>query len=227
MKFIVIEDDLDIIETVSLTIHMGWPEAEIISTGLGNEGVEIIDGNNPDAVILDIGLPDISGFEVIKQVRLFSFVPILILSVHSAEHDIVRALETGAHEYIVKPFGQIEFLARLRLLLRKQGINYSKSRFTIGKWQFDHYSHQLFSQNKKIHLSSTESSILSYLYINKEKVVTFDALSEVLWGEDYPGCKDAIRVYIRRLRQKIEEDPAKPEIILNKAGTGYYLNGNS
>jgi DNA-binding response OmpR family regulator len=223
MKFIIIEDDLDIVESVSLTIKMGWPESEIMTAGLGNEGVELISRENPDAVILDIGLPDISDFDVIKQVRLFSFVPILVLTVRMAEPDVVKALELGANEYIFKPFRQMEFLARLRLLLRKQGTSYAKSRFAFGKWQFDHYNHRLFSENKEIHLSNTESSILSYLFLNKGKVVTFAALAEVLWEEDYPGCKDAIRVYIRRLRQKIEDDPAKPEIILTKMGIGYYL----
>jgi DNA-binding response OmpR family regulator len=125
MKFIIIEDDLDIVESVSLTIKMGWPESEIMTAGLGNEGVELISRENPDAVILDIGLPDISGFDVIKQVRLFSFVPILVLTVRMAEPDVVKALELGANEYIFKPFRQMEFLARLRLLLRKQGTSYA------------------------------------------------------------------------------------------------------
>lgn len=223
MKFVIIEDDLDIIESVTITLKMGWAEAEIISSGLGHEGIEIVEKMIPDLVILDIGLPDINGYEIIKQIRLFSSVPILVLTVRSSEPDVVKALELGANEYIVKPFRQMEFLARLRLILRKQNTSYPTSRFIFGKWQFDHYSHRLFSNEKEVHLSNTESSLLSYLYLNKGNTVTFKDLARILWDDDYPGYKDAIRVYIRRLRKKIEDNPAKPEIILTKMGIGYYL----
>ena len=227
MKVIIIEDDLEIVESVSLTIHMMWPESEIISTGLGNEGIGLVSSENPDIVILDIGLPDISGFEVLKQVHLFSAVPILVLTVRSEEKDIVKALETGAGEYITKPFRQMEFLARLKLLLRKGDPSYIASRFTIGDWQFDHYSHKLLGNSGEIHLSNTESTILSHLFLNKGKVVTFRALANTLWESEYPGCKDAIQVYIRRLRQKIEVDASQPKLILTKTGIGYYLKNTT
>jgi DNA-binding response OmpR family regulator len=224
MKIVVIEDDIEIVDSVSLTIRMVWPESNIISTGLGKEGIDLVSNEKPDINILDLGLPDISGFEVLKQIRLFSVVPILVLTVRAEEQNVVKALEMGADEYIVKPFRQMEFLARLRLLLRKHEPSYIKSRFSIGNWQFDHYNHKLIHNDKEVHLSNTESTILSHLFLNKRKVVTFSSLANILWEDEYPGCKDAIQVYIRRLRKKIEINASQPKIILTKTGIGYYLN---
>ncbi len=224
MKIIIIENDPDIVDSVSLTIRIIWPESEIISTEEGNNGINLISSENPDIVILDLGLPDISGFEVLKQARLFSSVPVIVLTVRSEERDIVRALEMGADEYIIKPFKQLEFLSRLKLAVRKHDPKYIDYNFTIGKWKYDHFSNLLLSDGKEIHLSNTEGTILSHLFINRGKIVTFSSLANSLWSDDYPGCKDAIQVYIRRLRQKIELDPGHPKIILNKMGIGYYLS---
>jgi DNA-binding response OmpR family regulator len=120
MKILIIEDDRAIVELISLSFQVGWPEAELISSHLGKEGIELVESRCPDIVILDLGLPDISGFEVLRGLRRFTAVPIVILTVRSEEADVVKALEWGADEYIIKPFRQLELLARIKSLMRRQ-----------------------------------------------------------------------------------------------------------
>jgi two-component system KDP operon response regulator KdpE len=223
MKIVIIEDDISIIDSLSLIIHMIWPECVIISSGLGYEGLNIIKTKFPDAVILDIELPDISGFDILKQVRMFSNLPILVLTVRDSEEDIVKGLETGANDYLVKPFRQMEFLARLKLMLKKQEPLNSGTPINIGNWSFDPIGHKIISNNIVIHLTSTECAILSHLALNKGKIVTFSSLANLLWQDKYPGYREAIQVYIWRLRKKIEVDVSHPNIIHTKIGIGYYL----
>ena len=117
MKVLVIEDDREILEVISVGFEMGWPEVKLISTRLGREGVELAASENPDVVILDLGLPDITGFEVLNEIRAFSKVPILILTVRSDQADVVRGLELGADDYMTKPFRQAELQSRLEALI--------------------------------------------------------------------------------------------------------------
>lgn len=116
MKVLMIEDDPEIIESVSLAFQMHWPEANMVSTYLGREGIELASREAPDIIILDLGLPDVSGFEVLREIRLFSTVPIIILTATSDKSYMVRALEWGADDYVVKPFKHVEFLARVKSL---------------------------------------------------------------------------------------------------------------
>lgn len=120
MKILMIDDDPNIVETVSLGLQMRWPEAELVSTHLGEKGIEMLKSEAPDIVILDLGLPDIGGLKVLEQVRSFSNVPVIILTVRGEESEIAKALGSGADDYIVKPFRQVELMARMRALMRRQ-----------------------------------------------------------------------------------------------------------
>ena len=120
MKVLIVEDDKEIVDAITLAFQIRWPEAKVVSTRLGRKGVELVESENPDIVILDLGLPDISGFEVLNQTRLFSHVPIIILTVRADEADVVKGLEWGADDYILKPFRQLELLARVKALIRRQ-----------------------------------------------------------------------------------------------------------
>ena len=119
MKVLVIEDDKEIVDAISLAFQIRWPEAKVISTRLGQKGVELVESESPDIVILDLGLPDIAGFEVLRQIRLFSAVPTIILTVRAEEADVVKGLEWGADDYITKPFRQLELLARVKSMIRR------------------------------------------------------------------------------------------------------------
>jgi len=223
MKVLVIEDDQAIVETITLVLKISWPEAKLVSTHLGERGIELVESENPDVVILDLGLPDKSGFEVLKQVRLFSTVPILILTVSSDEADIVKGLEWGADDYVVKPFRQLELLSRIKLVTRRRGSSVEENPMVCGQLNLNPSTYQLFYGKKEINLTPTEGSILHQLMKNVGRVVTHSSLAEVVWGVDYPDAADSLKVYVRRLRTKLEADPSHPQIVLTKPGIGYLM----
>lgn len=223
MRVLIIEDDQEIVEAISLAFQIRWPEANLISTHLGERGVELVESENPDVVILDLGLPDISGFEVLKQTRLFSDVPIIILTVRSDEADIIKGLEWGADDYMVKPFRQLELLSRIRALTRRGGHLIEGAPLICGQLRFEPSTGQLFCGDKEINLTPTEGRILHHLMKNAGQVITHSGLAETVWGDDYPEAADSLKVYIRRLREKLEADPSNPQIIITRAGIGYLL----
>lgn len=222
MKVLLIEDDREIVDAISLAFQIRWPEATLISTRLGQKGVELVESELPDIVILDLGLPDINGFEVLQQIRLFSQVPTIILTVRSDEADIVKGLEWGADDYITKPFRQLEFLARVKALIRRQGATEAET-LSYGPLRLDTTIGQLNYDGKDISLTVTESHIMAHLVRNGGRAVTHSSLAEAVWGDDYPGAADSLKVHIRRLREKIEEDPSHPRLILTRTGVGYFL----
>ncbi|TET74826.1 MAG: response regulator, partial [Dehalococcoidia bacterium] len=222
-KVLIIEDDQEIVSFVSVAFQMRWPEAQLISSSLGEEGLELVETENPDLVILDLGLPDTSGFEVLRQIRLFSSVPVVILTVRADEADMVKGLEWGADDYVVKPFRQLELLARLKVQLRKQIPPGEEAPIICGSLRLDPSTYQLTYGGKEISLTIVEGRIMQYLMQNAGHVITHSRLAEAVWEEDHPGAVDSLRVYIRYLREKLEEDPSHPQLILTKVGIGYLL----
>jgi two-component system response regulator VicR len=223
MKILVIEDDQQIVEAISLAFQIRWPEAKLITTHLGEKGVELVEKEKPEIVILDLGLPDINGFEVLKQIRLFSDLPILILTARTEESDIVKGLEWGADDYMVKPFRQLELLSRIKALTRRRSSPDIDTPVTVGKLNFNPSTGQLVFDQKEISLTPTEGRILHHLMRNAGQVITHASLADAVWGEDYPGAVDSLKVYIRRLREKLEGQPQDPKLIVTKAGVGYLL----
>jgi two-component system KDP operon response regulator KdpE len=223
VKALIIEDDPEIVESISLALKIRWPDTQIVSTHLGRKGIDFAETEEPDIIILDLGLPDISGFEVLKEVRSFSAVPIIILTVKGDEGDIVRGLEWGADDYIVKPCGQLELLARVKARIRDKDHYNDDSPLSYGSLRFNPAIRQLLHRSKEIKITAIEAQIIHHLMRNAGRVATYSDLAEEVWGEDYPGSVDSLRVHIRRLREKIEENPSHPKIILTKSGLGYYL----
>lgn len=224
MKILIIEDDPASIDIVSLIFKVSRPDVQLISAKLGGEGLDLIEKEGPDVVILDLGLPDIDGFEVLKRLRLFSDVPVIVLTVRGEENDVVKALEFGANEYIVKPLRQFEFLARVNNVMNKGGFLHGKPCLNFGPFNFDVSTKKLMYMGKVVYLTGTESQILYHLAINRDKVVTYHNLYENIWGEYYPGEENALRVHIQRLRKKIESGTGKRNLIITKPGIGYTLN---
>jgi two-component system KDP operon response regulator KdpE len=223
MKLLIIEDDPEIVESISLAIQIRWPKSQVLSTHLGKRGIELAESEDADMIVLDLGLPDISGFEVLKQIRRFSSVPIVILTVKGEEADVVKGLEWGADDYIVKPCGQLELLARLNVRMRDRVNLAQEPPLSYGPLRFNPSTRQLMYGEKEINLTTIEAHIIQRLMRSTGRVVTHAALAEEVWGEDYPGSVESLRVHIRRLREKIEDDPSRPQFILTKAGTGYFL----
>src|ERR1035437_10589731 len=136
MKILIIEDDQQIVEAITLAFQIRWPEAKLVSTPQGEKGIELVENEKPEIVILDLGLPDINGFEVLKQIRLFSDIPILILTARTEESDIVKGLEWGADDYMIKPFRQLELLSRIKALTRRTGPVAEDRPLTSGQLRF-------------------------------------------------------------------------------------------
>ncbi len=224
MKVLVIEDDAGIIRVIKLAFQIRWPEADVVSTNMGRKGIEMAETESPDLITIDLGLPDISGFEVLENIRRFSSVPIIMITVSGDENDIVNGLELGADEYIVKPFKQLEFLARAQALIRRQQQIMDQAPISYGFLRFGPSMSKPLYKGKSIDLTQTEGIILYTLMKSAGNVVTYNSLAEAVWGDYYPGADESIRVYISHLRKKIEENPNNPKIILTKIGVGYYLS---
>jgi DNA-binding response OmpR family regulator len=226
VKVLIIDDDKEILDSLKMMFNMCWPEIEIMTTRLGEEGIKIVEKSSPDEVILDLGLPDIDGFEVLKRIREVSDVPVLILTIRSDEADVVRGLGLGADDYLVKPFRHMELIARLKVIMRKQNIPIGTTNFTKGPMRLDLSKQLLFINDKQVVLTKSETTILLELIRKVDKVVTYNELATSLWGKSYQGSEEAIRVYIKRLREKLNDDPDNPKYIFTKSGQGYFLNKN-
>jgi two-component system KDP operon response regulator KdpE len=223
MKILIIEDDGSIVDNLYLMFKVGWPEVDLIWTGLGEEGIDMVEKEYPDLVILDLGLPDISGFEVLKRIRLFSPTPVLILTVRGDEVAVVKAFDLGVDEYLIKPFRQMELLARIKFLINRNSRVQLNQFQNYGPFQFNAATHAIKYKDKIINLTKSEFLLLQHLAINQKKIVTYSSIAESVWGTDYPGSEKAIRVYIRQLRKKIEDNPDKPEVILTESKIGYFI----
>jgi DNA-binding response OmpR family regulator len=223
VKIVVIEDEPEIIEFISIAFDIGWPTIELFSTHHGAAGLELVEKKSPNLVVLDLGLPDIDGLDVLKRIRTFSTVPVIIISVRGEESTIVKGLDWGADEYIVKPFGQLELLAKVKALLRRATLKDFSDCINIGAVCLNPLSCQVSCKKRTARLTRTESLILHELMSNPGRVVTYPQLAEAVWGEDCPDGLDAIRVYIRRIRSKLAPVIDCDWSLDSRPGVGYVL----
>lgn len=219
---VLVEDDPQIRRFVCMALeaeHCQVFEAETVQRGLIETGTR-----KPDLVILDLGLPDRDGIEFIRDVRAWSQLPILVLSARTREQDKVQALDAGADDYLTKPFGVAELLARVRAILRRQtrltdGVVHSK--IIIGKLSVDLELRTVERNGELLHLTPIEYRLLSYLIANAGKVLTHRQLLRDVWGPSQVDNTPSLRVFMAHLRQKIEDDPAQPQHLLTETGVGY------
>ncbi len=224
MKVIVIDDSPEIIEVVSLCFQLRWSGATVISAPSGNQGLEIIEAESPDVVILDIGLPDMDGFQVLREIRRFSQVPVIMLTVRGEDTDVAKGLELGADDYITKPFSHIELVARVQAVLRRvRGLPVASEEkpFISGKLSVDFAGNEVRVGGKPVKLTSTESKLLYTLIRNEGRLVTHENLLNKVWGETYIDARDLLRVHIQHLRQKLGDSVESPTIIVTEHGMGY------
>jgi DNA-binding response OmpR family regulator len=224
LKVVVVDDSPEIIEVVSLCFQLRWSGANLISASNGAQGLELIEAENPDIVILDIGLPDMDGFEVLREIRRFTQVPVIMLTVRSEDTDIAKGLELGADDYIIKPFSHIELVARVQAVLRRvQGTPVSNEErpFISGKLSVDFASNEVKLDEKPVKLTSTEYKLLYLLIRNEGHLVSHENLLTKVWGESYVDARDLLRVHIQHLRQKLGDSVETPSIIVTEHGMGY------
>ncbi len=226
-KVLMIEDDHEIVNSVSLALQKDWPEVELLSARFGEDGLSIVETEKISVVLLDLGLPDTDGFEVLRSIRLFSAVPIIVLSVRQEEADVTKAFELGANDYIAKPYRKMELISRLKVQLRAQIHADESTPIICGSLCLDPSTHQLTFGEKEISLTVVEGRIMQELMKNAGHITTYSRLTEAVWGGDCDDCIeniDTLRVYIRYLRRKLETNPSKPRLILTKSGVGYSLS---
>ncbi len=223
MKVVVIDDSPDVAEVVSLCFQLRWSGATVVSASEGARGLELIETENPDVTILDIGLPDMDGIQVLRQIRRFSQVPVIMLTVRGEDADIARCLELGADDYIVKPFSHIELLARVQAVLRRvQGLPVTGERpFVSGKLSVDFARNEVRVEGKPVKLTSTEYKLLCHLIRNEGRPLTHENLLRKVWGETYIDARDLLRVHIQHLRQKLGDGVKSPTIIVTEHRIGY------
>jgi two-component system KDP operon response regulator KdpE len=192
----------------------------------GTTGLEAIASWAPDAIVLDLVLPDIDGLEVLRETRLWSSVPIIVLSARGGESDKVTALDQGADDYLTKPFGMAELLARLRVMLRRARVGVPEI-LTAGDVTIDLQRYVVTRGSREVHLTPTEFDLLRVLASEAGRVLTHRQLLERVWGAYANENSQQLRVYINYLRRKLEDDPSHPQLIVTEPGVGYRLRAES
>src|SRR5574338_804488 len=204
-----------------LTISLEASDYKVIGVETGNEAIVQIASSHPQLVILDLGLPDRDGFAVLSEIRTWTNVPVIILSVKNSEEDIVKALDLGADDYLIKPFNTSELLARIRANIRRTLKNYEESIFRNRNLEIDFASRIVKKKNIEIKLTNTEYLLLVLLAKNADKVLTHRYILKEIWGPSAVENSQYLRVFIGQLRKKIEDDYSNPELILTESGVGY------
>jgi two-component system KDP operon response regulator KdpE len=189
----------------------------------GEDGLTLAAANPPDVVILDLGLPDMDGLEVCKRLREWTQCPIIVLSVRDSERDKVAALDKGADDFLTKPFGTEELLARVRVALRHSALAHGAPSSVVkaGQLSIDLAWHVVTRAGQEIKLTATEFNLLAYLASNPGRVLTHQSILTNVWGPADANHTEYLRVYMRQLRKKLEEDPERPQHILTEPGVGY------
>jgi two-component system, OmpR family, KDP operon response regulator KdpE len=223
-EILVIDDEVQIRRLLQITLQSN--DFEVVSAESGSEGIAMAAKHSPDLILLDLGLPDRSGHEVLKHLREWYAKPIVIISVQSDEQAIVNALDGGANDYVTKPFRSGELLARVRTALRNSIPESNKTELNFSDLAVDLVSRSVKKKGDVIKLTATEYSLLSLLARNEGKVLTHQFLLTQIWGQHYHEQSQYLRVFVGQLRKKIEDDPNRPKYIVTESGVGYRFTGS-
>ena len=226
-KVLVVDDEKLIVKGIKFSLEQDDMEVDCAYDGA--EALRMARENSYDMILLDIMLPELSGLEECQQVREFSDVPIIMLTAKGEDMDKILGLEYGADDYITKPFNILEVKARIKAIMRrnnkKQEPASTSRKITVGELTLDSDSRRVVIAGKDINLTAKEFDVLELLLFNPNKVYSRESLLSTVWGSDYPGDVRTVDVHIRRLREKIEENPGEPRYIHTKWGVGYYFQG--
>jgi two-component system, OmpR family, KDP operon response regulator KdpE len=224
VRILIVDDEPDVVESVRLGFLLQWREIDILSAATGEAALDMVEQTAPDLVLLDIGLPDMDGYTVLERTRVFSDVPVIMLTARDDALDKVKGLELGADDYITKPFNHLELLARVRAVLRRLEMPMPRSRapsFRAGALEMDFAAQEVRFQGERMELTPTEYKLLYHLVRNAGRVLPHATLLAKVWGREYRDEVDYLRVYIRRLRDKLGDDPHQPRYIQTERGLGY------
>ena len=216
---LVIDDEVQIRRLLEITLSANGYKISEASTG--KEGLSLAATGHPVLIILDLGLPDSDGLDILSKLREWYQKPIIILSVRNSEDDIIKALDNGANDYLTKPFRTGELLARIRVAIRQNQVLPDVPSLTFGSLTIDLANHLARKNNEIIKLTTTEFSLLALLAKNEGRVLTHQYILKEVWGMGYVEQTQYLRVFIAQLRKKVEDDPAKPKLLNTESGIGY------
>ena len=222
-KILIIEDDKKICSFVSTILESNGYTP--INAGSGNEGISLAASHTPVLIVLDLGLPDMDGIKVLQQIRKWSDIPIIVLSARQNENEKVTALDAGANDYVTKPFGNDELIARIRSSIRiynRMKSPYANLIFENGSLRIDYEKRLVSIENNNIHLTPVEYKIIVLLAQNAGRVMTHDQIINQLWGP-FSSDNQILRVNVANIRRKIEKNPADPQYITTEIGVGYRM----
>ncbi|MCR5322127.1 MAG: response regulator transcription factor [Lachnospiraceae bacterium] len=227
-KILIVDDEKLIVKGLKFSIEADGYETDVAYDG--EEALEKAKNNKYSLILLDLMLPKMDGMEVCRQIRTFSDVPVIFLTAKGDDMDKILGFESGADDYIVKPFNVLEVKARIKVIMKRTSHavreNVKKSSMVEdGEFRFDIENRSLFVKGREINLTAKEFDILEILVKNPGKVYSRDKLLTLVWGEDYPGDARTVDVHVRRLREKIEDTPGSPKYVQTKWGVGYFYKG--
>ena len=225
MKILVVDDERLLVKGIKFNLENEGYQVETAYDG--RTAVELAKNNDYDLIILDLMMPEIDGLEACVQIRQFSNVPIIMLTARGEDTDKIIGFECGADDYVTKPFNILELKARIRAMLRRAGAAGAKSSsaITVGDITLDTEQRVALRDGKTVDLTAKEYDLIELLMKNPRRVYSRESLMNVVWGYSYAGDYRTVDVHIRRLREKLESNPAQPEYILTKWGVGYYFKG--
>jgi two-component system KDP operon response regulator KdpE len=218
-RVLVVDDEPQILRALALNLRARGYEIDLAPTG--RDALRQAAANHPDVVLLDLGLPDIDGTDVVRGIRGWSKVPIIVLSVRDAEHDKVAALDAGADDYVTKPFGMDELLARLRAAVRRHQPAPEVAVVTTPDFTIDLAATRATRDGAEVHLTPTEWGLVEQLIRNPGRLLTQRYLLQQVWGPQYERETNYLRVYMAQLRRKLEPDPSRPRYFITEPGMGY------
>jgi two-component system KDP operon response regulator KdpE len=227
-RILVVDDEPDVVESVRLGFTLQWREVDVLEASDGDTALDVVEQEHPDIVLLDVGLPGMDGFDVLRQIREFSDVPVLMLTARDDAMDKVKGLELGADDYVTKPFNHLELMARVKAVLRRLEMPAPASRtpsFRAGDLEVDFAEQEARLRGERLALTPTEYKLLYHLVRNAGHVLEHGTLLAKVWGREYVDEVDYIRVYIRRLRDKLGDVSDSPRYIQTVRGTGYRFIG--
>lgn len=220
-SFLVVEDDKQIRSFISFSLKsQGYGCTEAAN---GKDALHVIAAKEPDVMILDLGLPDMDGLDIIKQVRCFSDMPIVVVSARDQDKEKIEALDAGADDYLTKPFSINELLARLRVILRRsaKGAESAPELYRVGNLEMNLEKHSVALEGSEVHLTPMEFDILALLVKNAGKVLTHSYILKEVWGAYLESDAQSLRVFMANIRRKLEKDPTNPKYIITEVGIGY------
>lgn len=227
-KILMIEDETNICNFMKMVFETNG--YQILFAGNGKDGMTMFSSHCPDLVILDLGLPDIDGLDIIKKIREQSETPVIVLSARTDEHDKVEALDLGANDYVTKPFGTSELLARVRATIRNnrfQGITLnSREKFKLNDMVIEYDARRITISGREIKLTQTEYNIVEILSVHAGKVLTYAEIIKKIWGYSDSGSIKKLQVNMANIRKKFDEKPGEYRYIFNELGVGYRMNDN-